>query len=111
MCKIISLINNRSASGKTFVATNLGMTLASLGDKVLLVDLDPQANLTSNFSIKERLYTSYHAMVEVGEFAVTKLGDNLDLIPSVIDLVGCEIELINVKDRENVLSKFLKQLK
>lgn len=111
MSKIISLVNNRSASGKTFVSMNLGISLAKLGKKVLLMDLDPQSNLTSHFSVKEYIYTSYRAMVEVGKFAVNQLGDKLYIIPSAIDLVGCELELYNVEKREFVLNKFLEQFK
>lgn len=108
MSKVISLVS-RNNSGKTFVSTCLGIELAKLGKKVLLVDLDPQANLTSNFSIAESRYTSYHAMVEGGYFETTSLGENLSMIPSAPDLIGCELELVAFKDREYVLRKFLEQ--
>jgi chromosome partitioning protein len=108
MKQVISLVS-RDSSGKTFISTCLGIALANLGKKVLLVDLDPQAELTSNFSITETQYTSYHAMVQGGYFEVTKLGENLSVIPSVPDLIGCELELIVVADREYVLNKFLEQ--
>jgi chromosome partitioning protein len=108
MSRVISLVS-RNNSGKTFVSTCLGIELAKLSKKVLLVDLDPQAKLTSNFSIAESRYTSYHAMVESGYFEMTALGENLFMIPSVPDLIGCELELVVYKDREYVLRKFLEK--
>ena len=116
MGKIISIVNQKGGVGKTTTSMNLAASLAALEKKVLLVDADPQANASSGMGVDpEQIDTSIYNciidQVDVRESIYTTEIDGLDIIPSHIDLVGAEIEMLQVKDRERVISKILEPLK
>lgn len=115
MGKIIALANQKGGVGKTTTSINLAASLATLEKKVLLVDADPQANATSGVgvNIEEGNYTIYECLIEgidPKKAILSTTIEGLDLIPSHIDLVGAEIEMLKMSSREMVLKKWLRPL-
>lgn len=117
MSKIIAIANQKGGVGKTTTSVNLAASLAVLEKKVLLVDADPQGNATSGlgFDVKELDGVTIYECIIDGlepEKAILKTEiDGLSLLPSNIDLVGAELEMLNFEEREKVLSKILNSVK
>jgi len=103
MGKIISLLNHKGGVGKTTSAINIGAGLVELGKKVLLIDLDPQANLTLSLGIPRQKYTIYEALRGESELVPFTYKEGMDVIISTLDLSGAEMELINEAGREFIL--------
>ena len=103
MSIIISFLNHKGGVGKTTTTINTGAGLAKLGKRVLLVDLDPQANLTVSLGIPRQRITIYENMRGEAELSPYKVKENLEVITSSLDLSGAEMELINEAGREYIL--------
>ena len=113
MNRIIALANQKGGVGKTTTAVNLGASLAREGARVLLVDMDPQGNASSGLGVIQRssIPTVYDVLIRglpaFRAVARSVQGTNLDLIPANRDLVGAEVELVGVRDRETILRETL----
>jgi chromosome partitioning protein len=100
---IISLLNHKGGVGKTTSAINIGAGLVELGKKVLLLDLDPQANLTISLGIPRQKYTIYEALRGESDLVPYTHKPGMDVVTSSLDLSGAEMELINEAGREYIL--------
>lgn len=121
MCKVIAVANQKGGVGKTTTTVNIGVGLVKRGNKVLLIDADPQGSLTISLGIHEPdqlNYTISNIMLDVvnedelpESKGIIRHKEGVDFIPSNIELSGLEVSLVNVMSRELVLREFIKEVK
>lgn len=110
--RTIAIVNQKGGVGKTTTTVNLGASLALLGQRVLIVDIDPQGNTTSGLGIDKQAlevdsYSVLLADVPAREAIVSTVVPGLDLLPATLELAGAEIELVSATDRETRLRRGL----
>ena len=114
MGKVISVVNQKGGVGKTTTSVNLGAYLAHLGQKVLLVDLDPQANASSGLGFRSSQQGVYEALigsVSLSDLVLKTSRENYYILPATIALSGASVELVNLDNREYRLKEALDKIK
>ncbi|MEZ4935493.1 MAG: ParA family protein [Saprospiraceae bacterium] len=108
---VISLLNHKGGVGKTTSVINIGAGMAEMGKKVLLIDLDPQANLSLSLGVPRQPNTIYEALRGESELEPYNIKEGLDIVMSTLDLSGAEMELINEAGREYILRELFEPVK
>ena len=116
MAKIVAVANQKGGVGKSTTAINLSSCLGEMGQKVLTIDMDPQGNTTSGMGVEKNeventIYELLLGEADVKKTIVKDVVENLDLIPSNINLSGAEIELVDLEDKEFILKKITDKLR
>lgn len=116
MAKIISFANQKGGVGKTTTCINLAAYVAAMGKKVLVLDLDPQGNATSGLGIEKSkdlktIYDLISGDTEVKDVIKPTIINDLDIIPSTVDLAGAEIEMVQMPQREKIIKGILDPLR
>ena len=112
--KTIAILNHKGGTGKTTSTSNIGAGLARLNKKTLLIDIDPQANLTEGLGFRDTDVSIYNAIRDdkyKTPLPIIELSEYLHLIPSSLDLLGAELELVSRSKRESILEKLLEGVK
>ncbi len=116
MGRIIAFANQKGGVGKTTTCVNMSSFMALMGKKVLMIDLDPQGNATSNlgFTKDKNLNSIYQVMSgqkTIDEAIYKTKVENMSIVPANIDLSGVEVELVYMQQREFVIKKMLDKIK
>lgn len=116
MGRVIAIANQKGGVGKTTTAINLSSCLAEKGQKVLAVDMDPQGNMTSGLGVdKNNVENTVYDLIigesSINEVIVRDVLENLDIIPTSIDLSGAEIELLDVDEKEYIIRNAIANIK
>lgn len=115
MAKTVSILNQKGGVGKTTTAVNLSAAIGAAGNRLLLVDIDPQGNSTSGYGINKREIknSSYEVLtgeIKASEAIIHTEFENVDLIPANMNLAGAELEIIDMKNRESILRNALAEI-